>query len=133
MMNPCATTIRVRYEETDRMGVAYYGNYFVWFEVARTEHFRQSGCSYSELEKKGIRLMVIDAHCTYKARVTYDDVIVVETEIRDVKNTSFSFTYTIRHDSTVVATGRTGHVFTDEKGKPTRIPESIRSALTVLT
>ncbi|MBL7156810.1 MAG: acyl-CoA thioesterase [Candidatus Omnitrophica bacterium] len=123
------TAIRVRYAETDRMGVAYYGDYFTWFEVARTEHFRRIGLLYTELEKEGIRLMVVSAKCTYKAPATYDDMLHVESEITNVKNTSLSFTYMVYRQSTLVATGGTDHVFTDEKGKPIKIPERAKEIL----
>lgn len=125
------TEIRVRYEETDRMGVAYYGNYFTWFEVARSEHFRKLGLPYTELEEKGLRLMVADTKCAYKTPVTYDDLIDVETEITNMKNTSFVFLYKIYHKRCLVATGESTHVFTDVKGKPVRIPEKIKVALSV--
>lgn len=132
-MEKHTTTIRVRYEETDRMGVVYYGKYFVWFEVARTEHFRKLGLTYSELEKSGLRIMVVDARCTYKNPVTYDDLIDIETRISQVKNTSMVFTYELYNEGKLVAKGETGHVFTNEKGKPVKIPSSIKNSLSVLT
>ena len=126
------TEIRVRYEETDRMGVAYYANYFVWFEVARTEHFRRLGFPYSELEKQGMRLMVVDAQCKYKLPVTYDDVISVETQIIAVKNTSLGFRYTVHRNASVIATGATTHVFTDGEGRPMRIPRHVKDVISAL-
>jgi len=123
------TAIRVRYEETDRMGVVYYGKYFVWFEVARTEHFRELGLSYSELEKRGIRIMVVDARCIYRNPVTYDDIVDIQTRILNVKNTSMVFTYNLYNEGKLVATGETGHVFTDEKGRPIRIPTEIKRSI----
>jgi len=128
-MNKHTTSIRVRYEETDRMGVAYYGNYFVWFEVARTEFFRALNLLYTELEKEGYRLMVIAASCAYKSPTTYDDLIEIETAITSVKNTSLSFSYKIHLGNTLVATGETSHVFTDAKGKPVRIPSRAKACL----
>ena len=124
------TEIRVRYEETDRMGVAYYAKYLVWFEVARTEFFKKIGFSYRALEEeKGLRFMVVDARCTYKSPVTYDDLIIIETEVKSVRNTSVSFHYIVKKDKTLVATGETSHVFTNTAGKPVRIPEGILKAL----
>jgi len=122
------TEIRVRYEETDKMGVVYYANHLVWFEVARTEHFRALGFPYTKLEKEGIRIMVATAACTYKMPATYDDLLTIESRIEDVKNTSLSFTYDIFRDKDLIATGRTGHVFTDDKAKPIRIPSEIRES-----
>ena len=125
------TDIRVRYAETDRMGVVYYGNYFVWFEVARTEFFRAAGFSYRELEeKRGLRVMVVGASCRYRSPATYDDTLSVETWISGIKNTSLVFAYQVRRDSTLIATGETTHVFTDVNGKPIKIPGEISSALT---
>ena len=124
------TSIRVRYEETDRMGVAYYGKYLTWFEVARTDFFRKSGLSYRELEEKNeLRLMVVDAKCTYKSPATYDDELNIETSIGKVKNTSMVFSYKIFRDRTLVATGETSHVFTNKNGRPIKIPEKIKAAL----
>ena len=114
------------------MGVVYYGNYFTWFEVARTEYFRQLGLPYTELEKEGVRLMVAEAKCAYKFPATYDDLLTVETEIGTIKNTSLSFLYKIyRDEKKLIAQGESTHVFTDVKGKPIRIPERAKAVLNV--
>ena len=124
------TTIRVRYEETDRMGVAYYAKYFVWFEVARTEFFRAMGLSYRKMEEeKKIRFMVVGAQCAYKSPVTYDDSVTVETVIKDIRNTSLTFSYTLKKLHKLVALGETTHVFTNADKKPIKIPEELRKAL----
>jgi len=124
------TNIRVRYEETDRMGIAYYGKYFVWFEVARTEFFRKIGLSYRRMEEeRKVHFMVVGAQCTYKSPVTYDDSITIETGIKDMRNTSLTFSYTIKKGSTLVALGETVHVFTNMDRKPIKIPEEVRKAL----
>ncbi|MCQ9206601.1 MAG: acyl-CoA thioesterase [Omnitrophica bacterium] len=125
------TTIRARYEETDRMGVVYYSKYLVWFEVARTEFFRAGGISYAELENEGIRLMVVDARCSYKAPVSYDDLITVKTRILSAKNTSFIFGYEIHSSGRLVSTGETAHVFTNEQWKPIKIPEKVKRIISV--
>ena len=122
--------VRVRYEETDRMGVVYYGNYFVWFEIGRTECFRSAGLSYRELEEKsGMRLVVVNASCNYKSPATYDDLLRIETRITDTKNTSMSFAYDIYRDLTLIASGETFHVFTNSDGRPIRIPAEIKKVL----
>ena len=124
------TSIRVRYEETDRMGVAYYGNYFTWFEVARTELFRSLGLSYRELEEKsGVNLMVVSASCSYKSPVTYDDLLTIETAISKTKNSSISFSYKMHRDSAIIAIGETAHVFTNKNGRPIKIPQEVKGAL----
>ncbi|OGW75805.1 MAG: hypothetical protein A2Z72_05185 [Omnitrophica bacterium RBG_13_46_9] len=114
------------------MGVVYYAKYFVWFEVARTEFFREHRISYRELEERdGVRLMLVDARCTYKSPATYDDLITVNTKITDMKNTSLSFSYEIKRGGVLIATGTTTHVFTNAQGRPIRIPQKVREALTV--
>ena len=129
-MKTYKTDIRVRYKETDRMGVVYYGNYLTWFEVARNELFRDAGLSYREMEEKlGVRFMVASASCNYKSSVTYDDLVTVETQICKIKNTSFGFNYKVQCGTRLVAHGETLHVFTDKTGKPIRIPEKVRQVL----
>ncbi|MFH1594165.1 MAG: thioesterase family protein [Candidatus Omnitrophota bacterium] len=124
------TNIRVRYEETDRMGVVYYSKYLVWFEIGRTELFRQRGLSYRDLEEKnGVRLMVVSVNCAYKLPVTYDDLITIETHIPKIRNSSMVFSYNIFRDTSLVATGESTHVFTDKNGKPIKIYPEVREAL----
>ena len=123
------TDIRVRYEETDRMGVVYYANYFVYFEVARTDFFKKMGFSYREMEdEKKLRFMVVEAKCSYKAPATYDDLITVATSVTKMRNTSMGFQYTVKRGNALIATGESIHVFTDSSGKPVRIPEKILKA-----
>ena len=129
-MKPHKTKIRVRYEETDRMGVVYYGNYFIWFEVARTELFRSLGISYREIEEKdGLYLVVASARCDYKLPATYDDIVTVETNLIALKNTSIVFEYTLKRGGSIIAKGESSHVFTNKKGRPVKMPEKIKSAL----
>lgn len=118
--------IRVRYQETDNMGVVYYANYFVWFEVARTEYLRSFGVSYKELESQGMYLMVASAGCEYKSPARFDDVVTVRTWIPELKNSSLRFEHSLHVDSRLIATGESVHVFTNDAGKPVRIPEEIR-------
>ncbi len=127
-MKPRDTHIRVRYQETDNMGVVYYANYFVWFEIARSEYFRSLGISYRELEKRGLYMMVASAACTYKAPAQYDDVVRIQAWITEVKNTSMKFEYRIFIGEKPIASGESGHVFTDKSRKPVRIPQEIRDA-----
>lgn len=128
-MTPHETTIRARYEETDRMGVVYYSKYLVWFEVARTEFFRAKGVSYAELENEGIRLMVINSKCNYKAPVSYDDLITVKTRILSVRNTSLVFGYELHSKGRLISTGETTHVFTNENWKPIKIPQKVKESI----
>ncbi len=112
------TKLRVRYKETDAMGIAYYANYLVWFEVGRTEWMRALGPSYGELERSGIFLPVIRVTCEYKLPVRYDDELTVITRIENLGVVRLTFNYEIRHDGQLVARGSTEHAFVNAKGKP---------------
>lgn len=115
-----STTVRVRYQETDQMGVVYHANYFVWFEVGRTSLIRERGASYRELEEKGIILPVIEANCQYKSPARYEDLVRIETEIADVSPVKIRFNYrAIRdHDDTLLAHGFTTHMWVNRDMKP---------------
>jgi len=119
------TKIRVRYQETDNMGVVYYANYLVWFEIARTEYLRSLGISYKNLEKRGFYLMVASAECRYLHPARYDDEVRIESHITKMGRTSLTFTYELFIGNIPIATGRSVHVFTDRSNKPVRIPEEI--------
>lgn len=113
-------TVRVRYKETDQMGVAYYANYFVWFEVGRCEFFRGLGMSYRELERSEIFLPVIEASCKYKFPARYDDLLRITTRLSLLKNVKLGFHYEIfsQEKDKMLATGETMHAFVNRKGKP---------------
>jgi acyl-CoA thioester hydrolase len=121
------TQIRVRYQETDNMGVVYYSNYFIWFEVARTEYLRSLGLSYKEMEKSGAFLMVAKAICEYKSPVRYDDLVSIKTWISAIKNSSLQFAHKLFVGSRLVAIGESVHVFTNNSGKPIRVPDCIKA------
>jgi acyl-CoA thioester hydrolase len=124
------TTLMARYKETDQMGVVYYSNYFVWFEVARTEFFRAIGYPYSRIEKEmALRLMVVKAVCSYMMPAHYDDCIDIECIVSKLGNTSIAFRYNILRGKDLLADGETEHVFTDIFNKPKRIPDPIKEAL----
>jgi acyl-CoA thioester hydrolase len=128
-MKMLETEIRVRYQETDNMGVVYYGNYFTWFEVARTEHLRSLGISYRDLESKGLYLMVASASCRYISSARYDDIVKIQTRVPEIKNSSLKFEYKLLVEARIIATGETVHVFTNRAYKPTRVPDKIRDLL----
>jgi len=121
--------VRVRYAETDQMGVVYYANYLVWFEVARTEYLRALGVQYTGLEKKGIYLVVAESNCKYKAPLKYDDHITIETVVNYLKASSLEFGYKVFLGKKLMALGRTAHVFVKRNGRPTRIPEEVIKAV----
>jgi acyl-CoA thioester hydrolase len=123
-------TVRVRYAETDRMGVVYYANYLVWFEVGRTEWLRQSGWSYREMEADGVGLPVIEAHCEYRQPVRYDDQVDIRTRASLLSPVRVRFDYEIvLGESAVAAAGHTVHAALDASGKPCRLPERVRAIL----
>jgi len=123
--------VRVRYAETDKMGVVYYANYFVWFEVGRTDLLRESGWDYREMEKEGYALPVIEAHCTYREPAKYDDVLDVRTTGMLLSPVRVQFTYEIVRaaDAAMLATGTTIHATLDRAGRPCRLPERVRGWL----
>lgn len=114
------TTVRVRYQETDQMGVVYHANYLVWFEVGRTSFIRERGLSYRDLEDKGIILPVIEANCQYKSPARYEDVIRVETMLSDLSPAKIRFDYrAVREsDEELLAQGFTLHMWVNQDMKP---------------
>jgi acyl-CoA thioester hydrolase len=123
-----SSTVRVRYAETDQMGVVYYANYFVWFEVARADLLRTLGWSYREMEHSGVSLPVIEAHCEYRQAARYDDELEVRTEGRVLSPVRMEFTYEVRRlsDGGVAAAGRTVHAALGPNGRPCRLPGRVR-------
>jgi acyl-CoA thioester hydrolase len=124
--------VRVRYAETDQMGVVYYANYFVWFEVGRTDLLRGSGWTYREMEADGVSLPVIEAHCEYKQAARYDDDLEIRTAGTLVSPVRVAFSYEVIRpaDSLTVATGRTVHAAIDRAGRPCRLPDRVKGFLT---
>lgn len=123
------TTVRARYAETDRMGVVYYANYFVWFEVARGDLLRSLGWSYREMEADGIVLPVIEAHCAYRRPARYDDVIEIRTTGRIASPVRMEFDYEVAiGDGEPAATGHTVHAAVNTDGRPCRLPPRIHEA-----
>jgi acyl-CoA thioester hydrolase len=125
---PRVTTIRVRYAETDKMGVVYHANYLVWFEIGRCELLRGLGSSYRDLEATGIALPVIEAHCEYRQPARYDDELEVKAwgALRSPARIEFHYQVTRPADAVVTARGRTVHAAVDTNGRPCRLPERIR-------
>ena len=120
------TTVRVRYAETDQMGVVYHSNYFIWFEVGRVELLRQLGFTYKEMERQdGCFIAVVDARCRYKVPARYDEEIVVRTHLKNVRETLIHFGYeAVRiSDGTVLAEGETTHIVTDAQLNRRPLPE----------
>ncbi len=127
-MPASVSTVRVRYAETDKMGIVYYANYFVWFEVGRADLLRSLGWSYREMEVAGVSLPVIEAHCDYHRPARYDDELDVNTEGRMLSPVRMEFRYQVvrRADQVLAASGQTVHAALDPSGRPCRLPERIR-------
>jgi acyl-CoA thioester hydrolase len=120
--------VRVRYAETDKMGVVYYANYFVWFEVGRTDLLRRQGWSYREMEHEGFALPVLEAHCDYQRSAKYDDDLEVRTTGQLLSPVRVRFDYELVRpaDDARLAGGHTVHAVLDAMGRPRRLPERIR-------
>ncbi len=123
------TTVRVRYAETDQMGVVYHGNYFTWFEIGRVELCRQLGFEYKHMETEDDSFIVVaDAHCRYKRPARFDDLLVIRTKISQSQRRTVRFDYEIIDQASgeLLATGDTLHVICDRLGKPKSLPEKYR-------
>lgn len=117
--------IRVRYAETDAMGVAYHANALVWFETGRTEFCRSKGLPYREWEKAGVFLPVVEARCRYKHPARYDDLLDVLVDLLELSAYTVTFFYRIvrSEDGRLIAEGETKHGFCDRNGKLVKAPE----------
>ena len=118
------TQIRVRYAETDQMGVVYHANYVVWMEVGRVEAMRSAGLNYAEMEREGIRVAVLGVEVDYKAAALYDDLVDVQASVVEVQSRMMRIEYEIRRagDQKLLASGATRHLFVNLEMKPIRCP-----------
>ena len=123
------TRLRVRYAETDQMGVVYHSNYIIWLEVGRVEMLRQLGFTYRDMEKQdALNLAVVEARCRFKAPAMYDDLVLIRTRLVNVRDSLLHFTYTILRDEdgTLLAEGETIHLVVDNDFKRIPLPEKYR-------
>lgn len=111
------TRLRVRYAETDQMGIVYHANYLVWFEVGRSELFRELDLPYTQFEEQGLGLAVIEANCRYRKPSHYDDDLVIITELDHMSSRSARFKYHVYREETLLAEGKTVHVFITNEGR----------------
>jgi acyl-CoA thioester hydrolase len=118
---------RVIYGDTDQMGVVYYANYFRYFELSRSEFFRSLGGSYVDLERQGFGLPVVEANACYRAPARYDEVLIIEVRLVELKRASLRFDYVVRRDAdrSELATGHTRHACVGPQGKPTGLPKEV--------
>jgi acyl-CoA thioester hydrolase len=126
-----SSSIRVRYAETDQMGIAHHAEYFAWFEVGRTELLRAHGLTYRDLEQRGVHFPVIGTEARFLRPAYYDDVLEVRTEVAALTGARISFRYEIHRDGAgaPIATARTEHAAVDAHGRPRRMPDDVRSRL----
>ncbi len=131
MTQSSVSRLRVRYAETDQMGVAWHGSYFAWFEVGRTDLLRERGMTYRELERQQLFLPVIEAHASYERPARYDDLLEVRTRVASHSGARVSFEYEVIGEGggPPLATGSTTHALVDGRGKPRRLPAELRRLL----
>ena len=126
------TEIRVRYAETDKMGIVHHSNYLIWFEAGRSELCRARGFSYKEMEEQDNALMVVaETYCRYKSPAYYEDVLTVRTQVAEIRSRSIRFIYEIvrASDDTLLAEGETLHLVTDQDKKVKLIPDTYKERL----
>jgi acyl-CoA thioester hydrolase len=130
------TEIRVRYAETDKMGIVHHSNYLIWFEAGRSDLCRARGFSYKEMEERDDALMVVaESYVRYKSPAFYEDILHIRTRVAEVRSRSIRFIYEVFRpaDNAVIAEGETLHVVTDKSKKVKLIPENYKSLLTSTT
>ena len=128
------TQVRVRYAETDAQGIVHNSNYFIWFEVGRSELCRSRGFSYKQVEEQQDAVMVVaEAYCRYKSPAYYEDVLTIRTKVGEVRSRSIAFVYEVYReaDDIVLAEGETLHVVTDREQKVRVLPDLFRDLLNV--
>ena len=122
---------RVIFGDTDQMGVVYYANYLRFFEASRAAYWRAQGKSYKDLEAAQVALPVVEAHCRYRQPAYYEDLLLVDVEVTELRAASMRFGYTVRRGETVLAEGWTRHAVVGPTGRPRALPEELRALLPV--
>jgi acyl-CoA thioester hydrolase len=121
--------LRVRYKETDQMGIAHHANYIVWFEIGRTDFCREAGFPYPDIEARGYILVVTDIQCRYRVPYRYDDEVVIRTSIAELASRGITFAYELYRGETLHAGGTSSHMWLEEKSrKPVRADEEVMAA-----
>jgi acyl-CoA thioester hydrolase len=124
------TDLRVRYSETDRMGIVYHAHYIVWFEIGRTEYCRAAGTPYRAMEEQGILILVTGVECRYRRSARYDDAIRVRARMSELSRRGLAFDYEIAGaEGGLLADGSTRHVFADREGRPKSVATEILEAM----
>ena len=131
MVRSTESRVRVRYKETDQMGIAHHANYIVWFEIGRTDLCRETGFPYASIESRGYLLVVADVACRYRAPFRYDDEVVIRTSVAEAGSRMIRFAYELSEASTgeVRASGSSSHVWVDlETRRPVRADVEVMAA-----
>lgn len=126
------TEVRVRYAETDQMGIVHHANYLIWFEAGRSDLCRARGFSYKEMEDEADALMVVaESYCRYKSPAHYEDVLTIRTKVGEIRSRSLRFFYEVYRaaDDTLIAEGETLHLVTDKDKKVRTLPDAYRDRL----
>lgn len=126
------TEIRVRYAETDKMGIVHHSNYYIWFELGRSEFCRSRGFSYLEMEEQdSAQMLVAESYCRYKSPAFYEDVLTIRTQVAKIRSRSIFFVYQIYRpsDDTILAEGETLHIVTDKTNKIRLLPDRYKELL----
>jgi len=122
--------VSVRYAETDRMGVAHHSSYLLWFEIGRTGLLREAGHAYRDLETSGVRLPVLEYGCRFLKSADYDDALIIETRVRELRSRTVTFDYRVLRAGDVLAEGFTHHLCVDAANRPRRFPDAVHAAVT---
>jgi acyl-CoA thioester hydrolase len=120
--------VRVRYQETDQMGVVYHGNYFTFFEIGRTEYLRSYGYTYREMEAEGAFAVVVKAECSYRKAAKYDDLLTIKTTIKRIKRVKVEYEHHIFRDTELLVVGYITLAFVDAEGKIRSAPKWIQTS-----
>lgn len=118
------TTVRVRYYETDRMGIVHHSNYIRWFEIGRTDWLRKMGASYRKVEEAGFYLPVLEVTCQYKKSALYDDELVIKTELAQYNGIRLTFRYDVYRQDELLVSGTTTHCWTTNQLKPVNLKKA---------
>ncbi len=121
--------VRVRYADTDKMGIVYYGTYPIYFEIGRSEYMREKGFTYRELEEMGYQLVVVGLEAKYHNSAVYDDLLIVKTGVSELKSRGLTFHYEIYKDGNMIVEGKTKHICLNSNKKPVVLPSHLLSIL----
>lgn len=132
--NYCESKVRVRYAETDAMGIVYHANYYVWFEVGRGDFMRDYRMSYKQMEEMGVIMPVVETHCRYRVPACYDDLLTIKTTVKELSPAKVRFGYQVYRDQdgTLLAEGETLHAFTDKNKRPMNLKKNYSELYDIL-